>query len=180
MMHPSTPVRCAERRWLALVMLGACAGPVLAWTGTLPDGAQVQMDPDTRKATRLEGGTAVPLWDGVHRLDDGRVLIVRDGTVVPDASLPPPGEAQDAPDALAGACARLVERVCGADNACANAPACAPARRLLSQEAAERAESGLAPSAAQCREALGNAFFAACPDNDAASHSGSSTALPSR
>lgn len=219
--------------------------PVRAWTGSLPDGAAVWVDPETHKATRVEGDTAIPLWDGVHRMDDGTVVIVRDGIVVPNEAILQswegrPSEQENlvgrpcellerracgrdnacaaAPDCLkarrlknlegeeqrraplsaglhpataagnrCGAtladpalipcavtpadsvpstCQLLVERVCGLKGHCSAAPACPPARQLLAQESAERAAAddrgGPTPSGDQCREALGNDFFAPC------------------
>ncbi len=240
--------RKSSPRTLALIsmpVLYVLGASVLAWTGTLQDGAEVRVDPETHKATRIEGSTAVPLWDGAHRMDDGTVVIVRDGTVVPNEAIlqsweRQPGEQETlvgqpcellerracgrhnacatAPDCLkarrlknlerdeqrhapfsagphpstaagnqCGAaladpslvpcadrsadsgpspCQALVERVCGPQGRCATSPACAPARQLRTQDAAERAaalDGGLTPSGDQCREALGNDFFAPCP-----------------
>jgi hypothetical protein len=53
----------------------------------LPDGTRVEVDTTTRKAWRVEGGERTPLWDGVHRMEDGSVVIVRDGTVVPNETM---------------------------------------------------------------------------------------------
>ena len=151
-----------------LPILPALGAQVLAWTGTLPDGAEVQVDPETHKATRIEGGTAHPLWDGVHRMDDGAVVIVRDGIAVPNEEILQSGEGQPAEqETLVGRpCEILAERVCGPEGRCASAPACPPARQLRIQESREHAAAmdrgRSTPSGDQCLEALGNDFFAPC------------------
>jgi hypothetical protein len=150
---------------LSLGLLLTPLSAALAWTGVTPEGAEVRVDPDTHRATRTQDGVAMPLWDGVHQLDDGSVVIVRGGTAVPTRQMLETWEGA-ASDAAGHLCADLVEQVCGPDARCAAAPACAPARQLLIQETAERAaaDSGaVTPSGGQCQAALGNAFFAPCP-----------------
>jgi hypothetical protein len=212
------------------------------WSGTLRDGSQLRVDPETRRAVRDQEGSQRPMWDGVHRLDDGSVVIIRDGTAVPTRQMletwdsgPAPQTTQaspecerlvqrvcghqdacgqsgpclaarkllqeavpTAPDSPAGAptgapegacakalsdpafpvctqvargaaasgCARLVERVCGADGRCAKSPACDPARQLLGLESEARADGGdpraLTATGEQCREAMTNPFFTPC------------------
>lgn len=237
----------SPHRWpralLATALLGATTGAA-AWTSGLPDGAEIRVDPDTHRAWRVQGEQAVPMWDGVHRLEDGSVVIIREGTAVPseamldawqrdgpeqeDRGADPCRQLEDrvcgrhldcretaaclqarslanrareaarrlpygagAPeaeltacrealadpafpachvgspgDSIPSPCNTLVERVCGADGRCATAPACPPARQLLEQDREERATAAdpgaLTPSGAQCREALGNDFFAPC------------------
>jgi hypothetical protein len=185
------------------------------------------------------------MWDGVHRLDDGSVVIIRGGTAVPTESMlrsweggaptvdqlegrpceqlerrvcgpsnecrataaclsarsllnaereaqrrapigagarPETAAAADCAAALkdpkfprcggnianAGPspCQTLVDRVCGADGRCQGGTACPPARQLLDQETHEQESisrpDAMTPSGAQCREALGNTFFAPC------------------
>jgi hypothetical protein len=120
-------------RTLLLAGLGLSL-PSLAgsWSGTLPDGSQLRVDPDTRRAVRDQGGAARPMWDGVHRLDDGSVVIIRDGTAVPTRQMMETW--QGGPEAAAaqpgGECERLVQRVCGPDDGCAKAAPCASARKL--------------------------------------------------
>jgi len=229
---------------LAFMLLLPGALPVHAWTGALPQGGELRVDPDTRRAWRVEGDTARPMWDGVHRLEDGSVVIIRDGTAVPseqmlnawesrpervdelegrpceqlerrvcgpgdecrasagclnarrllnlereaqrrapfDAGARPETEVADqcraaladpafpacskgVDAAIVTHCQTLVERVCGADGHCSKSPACPPARQLLDQEDRERtgaSPGAVTPSGAQCRDALGNAFFAPC------------------
>jgi hypothetical protein len=123
-----------------LPILPALGAQVLAWTGTLPDGAEVQVDPETHKATRIEGGTAYPLWDGVHRMDDGAVVIVRDGIAVPNEEILQSWEGQPAEqETLVGRpCELLERRACGRDNACATTADCLKAKRLRSLERDEQ------------------------------------------
>jgi hypothetical protein len=222
---------------LALSLLSPAAPGAEPWTGTLPDGSQLRVDPNTRRAVRDQGGAARPMWDGVHRMDDGSVVIIRDGTAVPTtqmmetwqgplegkeaqagaecdrlvqrvcgpedacgqaapcisarklrdaAASPAPGGTPDAGQqacaqalidpafpvctevargAKATDCARLVERVCGADGRCSKSPACDAARQLLGMESEERAGDPRAMTSTgdQCRQAMANPFFKPCP-----------------
>jgi hypothetical protein len=65
----------------------------------LQDGRGIFINPQTQKTMRSD----VPdtsLWDGTHRLDDGSVIIIREGVVINDGSqssaAPTPLEATDA------------------------------------------------------------------------------------
>lgn len=146
--RPTAPPRPLVR-CLALALIPAfCASAqgVRAWTGTLPDGAQVHVDPATRRATRVDGDSAVPLWDGVHRLDDGTVVIVREGTAIPSAPMLDAWEgAAPEQETLAGRpCELLVRRACGRENDCASAPDCVKARQLLNLEREEQRRAPIA------------------------------------
>jgi hypothetical protein len=230
-------------QFFLLVILAG--GPGLAgadaWEGHLQGGGTVRVDPSTHKPTLYFNGGSTQLWDGVHELDDGSVIIVRDGVAVPDETMldtwsgqvpPRPGEqvalceqlarkvcgldrqcagerpcdlaeqlrrmeqeehrqapyghttastlecrkalgdpamfppCAKAAKATATPCGKLVARVCGDRGQCEAAPACDPARQLLSLERAERMESPdpAAPTAtgAQCQDAMKNDFFAQC------------------
>jgi hypothetical protein len=157
--------------WLGLSL------PALAddWGARLSDGSGVEVDASTHRAWRLEDGRRTPLWDGVHRLEDGSVVIVRDGVAVPNPAMletwneaPPrrPGATERESDV----CRELVRRVCGEGEgenaACAGSEPCRLARELLEMSAESlpvevevQAESSVGT---QCREALTNAFFAPC------------------
>ena len=50
-------------------------------------GGTVHVDPDTNRATITRGGVTAPLWDGTHRMDDGSILIINQGTTVPNQSI---------------------------------------------------------------------------------------------
>ena len=141
------------------------------WSGTLYGGGKLEVDPDSRRAVRYKNGAAVPMWDGTHRLDDGSVVIVRDGAVVPTESMidswraPPPMR-----PALAGRyCDQLVRKVCGYDEACSFDESCVRARQLLRDEREEQRrmslESGRYPqttSSERCSQGLTDTSFPAC------------------
>lgn len=139
------------------------------WRGTLEDGSGVAVDPASRRAWHMQGGERVPLWDGTHRLADGSVVIVRDGTVVPSEGMletwEQPGRRTDAlPET--SPCYALVERVCGADLRCATSEPCRLANELLDMAKEESLRGpgfqARVSSADQCLEAMDNAFFTPC------------------
>lgn len=167
----SMVVRILAVGWLGLSL------PVQAddWGARLSDGSGVEVDASTHRAWRLEDGRRTPLWDGVHRLEDGSVVIVRDGVAVPNPAMldtwseAPPRQPREA-GRESDACRELVRRVCGegeGDNAaCAGGEPCRLARDLLKMsaeslplEAEIQAESSVGT---QCREAMTNPFFAPC------------------
>jgi hypothetical protein len=150
-----------------------------AWKGQLDRGGQVRVDPDSNRVTVTRDGVTTPLWDGVHRLQDGTVITVRSGQVVPNEAIlrardKPPAPLTDQAEAWVGyriegesPCERLVRQVCGADEACAKAPACDPARQLLDMEQQERAANHtpdtMTYSSGQCMEAAKDKqFFRVC------------------
>lgn len=154
---------------LVVVANTAAAEP---WTGTLYGGGTLEVDPDSRRAVRYKNGAAVPMWDGTHRLDDGSVVIVRDGAAVPTEFMldswraPPPMR-----PALAGRyCDQLVRKACGYDDACSFDESCVKARQFLRDEREEQRrmplESGTRPrttSSAKCAQGLtDDASFPAC------------------
>lgn len=164
---------------LSLVLLFYLAPVFSQWTGRLERGGAVVVDPATNRATVTRDGVSTPLWDGVHRLEDGTVLTVRSGQVVPNEAIlrarrPQPAVTDQAvgwvgtPIIGNSPCERLVERVCGANQRCNTAPACAPARQLLEMEREERTTSELpgrmSYSSGQCQEAARDTgFFRECP-----------------
>jgi hypothetical protein len=149
---------------LVLVSLVATAEG-RSWHGYLQDGSQISIDSSTNKATRTMNGESTPLWDGVHQLNNGAVIIVRDGVVVRDEHIIEAQQAQ-AQDRLNAACMQLVKKVCGPHNECQSHPACDPARQLLALERDELNGSwtgSVLESSTHCLEALGNeSYFQAC------------------
>lgn len=153
-------------------LITSLPAPGQTWTGGLRDGSQVQIDPLTNKATRFGEKGASQLWDGTHRLNDGSVIIVRDGIVISGGSKtgtgpePAPGEVEIVPRKQVSACTTLVIKVCGFSGACNKHPACSPARQLMKleqDEARQSSRSGPNQTTAQCKEALANEkFFTAC------------------
>ena len=136
---------------IPFTFLLAAVLPVLA-ADTAPGlqyGGAVTVDPDTNRATITRDGVTTPLWDGAHRLQDGSVLIIRQGISVsrepmPGTRLPPIPEAvewEGAPIVGHSPCEKLVNRVCGAQHRCGEGEACILARQLLTMEQDERAAS---------------------------------------
>ena len=141
------------------------------WSSTLYGGGKLEVDPESRRAVHYENGVTVPMWDGTHRLDDGSVVIVRDGAAVPTESMldswraPPPMQ----PALVGRYCDQLVRKVCGYDDACSFEEPCVQARQLLRDEREEQRrmplESGTHPrttSSERCSQALTDASFPAC------------------
>lgn len=155
----------------AVLVLAAGSAGSGTWTGTLPDGSVLQVDPETRRATRLYGGGAAPLWDGAHRLEDGSVVIVRDGQAVPSESMIDAWRAEPGaePAMRERYCEQLVRKVCGFNEECGQAQPCVLARQLLRIEREEQRRAPLGsgpypqtPGTGECLEALGNPAFPAC------------------
>jgi hypothetical protein len=136
-----------------------------SWQGQLQDGSQISIDSITNKVSRRAEGVTTPLWDGVHKLDNGAVIIVRDGVVVKDSVIIDAQREQER-DRLNAACMQLVKKVCGMHNECDSHPACDPAHQLLAMERSELNGSWsgtMLESSTYCLEALGNErFFQTC------------------
>ncbi|MET0091135.1 MAG: hypothetical protein ABW068_14155 [Candidatus Thiodiazotropha sp.] len=154
---------------LMLISLSVQAEPV-TWQGTLEDGSQVVIDSDTNKVTRSSDGVTSPLWDGVHTLSNGAVIIVRDGIVVKDAAILD-AERDRQQEQLSAACMQLAAKVCGEHNECDSQPACDPARQLMAMERKEMQQRpmGNLETSSLCLEGLQNEdFFRACPKRSGA------------
>jgi hypothetical protein len=136
-----------------------------SWQGKLQDGSQISIDTNTNKVIRDTQGETSPLWDGVHKLDNGAVIIVRDGVVVKDQVVIEAQREQER-DRLNAACMQLVKKVCGMHNECDSHPACDPARQLLEMEHDELNSSWsgvMLESSTHCLEALSNeSYFQPC------------------
>jgi hypothetical protein len=142
-----------------------------SWTSTLQDGSVLEVDPSTRRPMRYYNGGTAPLWDGTHQLEDGSVVIVRDGAIVPtqgmiDTWREEPGAA---PEMRGRYCEQLVRKTCGFNDECGRRQPCVLARQLLRMEREEQRRtpigSGLYPNTAstsECLDAMGNAAFPAC------------------
>lgn len=162
------------------ISLALCTGLVLLfgpparasdWTGALRDGSELRVDPRTHRAMQVEGERVRPLWDGVHHLEDGSVVIIRGGTAVPTQEMLRTWEGGvPAVEELAGRpCEQLERRVCGYDNSCRTSAACLSARSLLNseREAQRRAPLGAGARPAteygsRCQAALGDPEFPPC------------------
>ncbi|MBO8087336.1 MAG: hypothetical protein J7D61_14960 [Marichromatium sp.] len=164
-----------SRRW-GLVFAAALLIPMVVaadgeWRAGLSAGGEVRVEPETRRAWRVgEDGERRPLWDGVHRLEDGSVVIVREGTVVPSASMQQQWSTDvpmtdEAAVATPSDCDALVEQVCGPAAGCLRSESCRLAlelRALALDEA--RAEGDATETRAQCREALAEGLLGRCGD----------------
>lgn len=171
-----------------LVSAPADAGAPDPWSGAGERGEAIAIDPATQRATVTGAdGTSRPLWDGVHRLEDGRTLIIRSGVVVQDvdmsASKHEPMQIEGDPEAVSP-CVALTRRVCGVKGECEKASACYLAKQLQRFEDDERQERpDIAPQTIlrQCRDALSNpTTFPGCPANAALSDDSPCKALLKR
>ncbi len=162
---------------LVLALMLAGTSQAQTWEGRLQDGSRVQVDPSTnRPVVRSPQGVVTPLWDGVHRLKDGRAITVREGVMVPNKEVIGLRRDRPAPTtqafvvSTASPCVVLVRKVCGLYDECAQQRACAHARQLrdigLDEErelAAAGGSGGFIRTPAQCTEALRDeAFFVPC------------------
>lgn len=171
-MKPRTPRSPIALSTIAALPLLLCPlAPAQAWSGALQDGSKIQVDPNTHRAFQLDGTVARPLWDGVHRLEDGSIVIIRGGTAVPTQDMLHSWQGPVATvDALEGRpCEQLERRVCGRDNSCRASAACLNARSLLNseREAQRRAPfgAGARPTTEftkRCEEALTDPEFPPC------------------
>ncbi|MBK5966229.1 hypothetical protein CCR95_19605 [Thiocystis minor] len=168
------PIDCgklsAHLRFCWVLLSWLSLAPVMAadWQGTLPDGSRVEVDASTHRAWHRDGNRVVPLWDGVHQLEDGSVVIVRDGTAVPTTGMLEtwvPSSEEESPR-VSSACDDLIKGVCGADNRCATSQACGLAHQLAEMAAGKSAKvmgaDARIKTGDQCREALANPFFVRC------------------
>jgi hypothetical protein len=157
---------------LAILLLSApVLGIAQTWRGELQGGGSIYVDPDTHRAVQDYGGVQRPAWDGVHRLDDGSAVIIRDGIAVPTEDMYQVWEQGGRPEPTFAEryCDQLVRKTCGFDNACRTSAACLRARSLLADEAREQQgqpiSAGPHPTTAttaRCREALSEPEFAPC------------------
>lgn len=158
--------------FLIFTLFYTAQGYTQSWTKGLEDGGVVSVDPNTNKATVYTGKGSTQLWDGAHRLNDGTVIIVRDGIVTSGAASAAPLASEPAADneptepLASSACVELVIKVCGFNGECKDEPGCSPARQLMQlekDEAWQTRSNGPNNTSVQCREALENErFFARC------------------
>jgi len=86
---------------LLLAALWLAANPAVArdpWTAPLASGGRVEVDPRTNRPIYVKDGRQTQLWDGVHRLEDGSVIRIEQGRVVPTLEMlsPPPQTSETA------------------------------------------------------------------------------------
>ena len=165
------------RLLLAMVLaLSVTTVTAAGWTAGMQGGGTVTVDPDTGRATVTRDGVTSSLWNGVHRLQDGSVLIVNHGEVVPGEhaaspprQLPPPDTADWEDVKIVGysPCERLARQVCGRHNECAAVEACRSSQQLLAMEQDERTRaddgSRMTYTSGQCLGASKDMeYFSAC------------------
>lgn len=167
----------------AAVLLAVSSGAHAdSWRGALESGGQIVVDPGTHRALREENGASRQLWDGVHRLEDGSTVIVRDGVAVPTEEMYRAwsgGPASPSPYADRW-CNQLVRKTCGFDDACDKAAACLQARSLLADVERERRDlaiiggltkgAKIGPTATElrCQKALADPALPVCASLTAA------------
>jgi hypothetical protein len=167
--------------WLAAALIAFFLLPAQAaeWSSTLLDGSTVTVDPETNRASVTREGVTTPLWNGVHRTEDGSALIVHHGIATPNEAiiesrrLPPP-ETEEWEDVnIVGytPCEQLVRRVCGRQGECLDAEACDPAQQLLAMEDEERNNAKnrnlMTFTSGQCLNAIKDReYFTQCDLND--------------
>jgi len=134
----------------------------------LQDGTPISIDESSRTVHITQGTVRRPLWDGVHRLENGSTLTVTGGVLINEFRS---AEMLNPRYGLVGSpsrCKILVTQTCGPDNHCASYSGCLAARQLLQIEEKERAPgdppSIMTSTSDSCVEALGDTgFFAPCP-----------------
>lgn len=111
------------------------------------------------------------MWDGTHQLEDGSVVIVRDGQVVPTEGMINTWAAEPGaePTMREHHCEQLVRKVCGFNNECSASRPCVLANQLLRMEREEQrhAPPGSGPfpqteTSKECLNAMSNPVFPAC------------------
>ncbi len=147
-----------------------------SWQSRLQDGSRIQVDPNTNKPVIINNkGISTPLWDGVHQLENGSSVTVRDGVMVPNQqilnyrhSLP-----QARSSFVMGGpspCIVLQRKVCGLYGECSDRSSCTRAKQLVQFEKDEEQERRIGATFSyrqthdQCHSALqDNNMFGACP-----------------
>lgn len=157
--------------WSVPAQVGGADSIVL---GDHPGGGTVQLDGATQKAELSTPDGRFPLWDGIHRLQDGSVVRVQSGIVIKDDHVQQHlGTPPYSPEVARDLCRELEAKVCGQAGACLSHEPCQAVRQLL-QMIEEDIRRGPvdAPGPSlerQCQEALGReTFFQPCPTEPAA------------
>lgn len=154
-----------------ILIVGSSQAGAGSWTGTLQDGSVLKVDPNSQRAMRYYNGGVAPLWNGTHRLENGSVVIVRDGQVVPTEPMMNSwaGQPGSEPTLREHFCDQLVRKVCGFHHECSREQPCVLARQLLSMEREQQRRAPVGsgpspqtPSSSECQDALTNPAFSAC------------------
>lgn len=146
-----------------------------SWENRLQTGNRIIVDSQTNQATMIDRqGGSTPLWDGVHRLQDGSTITIRKGVVVPnegilEARRKPLSQSSPLTPQSPSACILLQRKTCGLYNECSNQEPCSLATQLVQfeREALQESRTGLGSrltnTPEQCRKALRDReFFTPC------------------
>lgn len=140
--------------WVIGILTWVILSPVQAeaWNADLEGRGAVRIDPQTYKPVYIQhsqalwqqGDSSTPLWDGVHKLDDGSTITVRAGVVVPNETMyqawSSPPQTAESPS---NACENLMRLVCGANGGCSRDKPCELAKQLHHLQSGDAAaESG--------------------------------------
>jgi hypothetical protein len=160
---------------IAILAAGVSTAQAGNWSGRMLNGNEIVVDPRSNRATVNIDGVTTQLWEGTHRLQDGSILIIRNGIAVPNKAIlesrelpvPEPSEWEDAPIIGYSPCEKLVRRVCGKEGQCVDTESCNPSQQLLSMEREEREASSnpnlMTYTSGQCLKAdRDREFFASC------------------
>lgn len=106
------------------------------WQAQLSNGNVLQVDSQTRRPVLKHHDHTAPLWDGVHKLQNNSIVIIKNGVVVPNEKMyqswlqPPHPKTKVAIDP----CELLVRRVCGLQGNCSTSQSCDLAQQLQTLE----------------------------------------------
>ena len=153
------------RLLLFLVTLLSSTIAVSEWY-SLPkttQGQELRYDNSTNRVEIVNETGNRPLWSGVHRLEDGRVLRIQKGVAIADQTVQRAIAARPQQPDQVDACTVLERRSCGLRTDCALSESCQLAHQLQgfynSASLADRARIE-----SQCKEAINNAsMFPPCP-----------------
>jgi hypothetical protein len=150
---------------ISLILLVLAPALVADWQPlpTTQQGYELRYDPTTSRVETRVNGQVRPMWDGVHRLENGQVLRIRNGVAVRDETVM---QSEPRPQVLrdeVSTCRRLVRRSCGLGGTCGHTESCRHATQLLGFHN-EAKHSDRHKIELQCLEALDDtAFFKPCP-----------------
>ena len=150
---------------ILLILLAPVPGLKADWQ-PLPatqQGYELRYDPQTSRVETRVNGQVRPMWDGVHRLENGQVLRIQNGIAVRDETvMQTEPQAQFLRDEVS-TCRRLVRRSCGLGGSSSHTDSCRHASQLLNFHN-EAKFSDRHKIELQCLEALDDtAFFKPCP-----------------
>lgn len=140
------------------------------WQGNLKSGGVVRIDAKTHKPTVFYSGGSTQLWDGVHEMDDGSVVVVRDGVAVPNEVMFNTWS-QNITETLvekSKQCKKLIRKTCGFEDQCAERMSCKNAQQLM-QLQQDQPINPRSKSESGCAEALSDhKTFPECLDESGA------------